>query len=70
MDAGMGLGIVQLVIIFVVMIALYLFPIWKIFGKTGMSPYLSLLIFVPGIGFLICILILAFADWPDVDGQY
>lgn len=68
MEASFALGPVPTIIIFVVMIALLLFPLWKIFGKTGMSPYLSLLILIPGLGGLICILILAFADWPDVDG--
>ena len=49
-------------------IVLVLIPLWKIFGKTGRSPWLSLLVFIPGLGSLICALILAFGRWPAVDG--
>lgn len=48
----------------VTMLLVFVIPGWVIFKKTGMPPALSLLCFVPGIGILICILILAFADWP------
>lgn len=49
-------------------IAILLIPLWKIFGKTGRSPWLSLLIFIPAIGPVICVLILAFGRWPALDG--
>lgn len=70
MEADAGLSIVTVIIMLVVMVAIYLFPLWKIFGKTGMNPYLALVFLVPGIGPLICVLILAFADWPNVDEHY
>lgn len=38
-------------------------PLWKIFGKAGMHPALSLLVLIPGIGALIVLLILAFGEW-------
>jgi len=41
-------------------------PVWKIFGKAGLHPALSLLMFIPVIGTLIVLLILAFADWQPV----
>jgi hypothetical protein len=53
---------------FVVLVVIALVPLWKIFGKTGMSPWLSLLVFIPGLGGLICVLILAFGRWPALDG--
>jgi hypothetical protein len=53
---------------FVVFVVVALIPLWKIFGKTGMSPWLSLLVLIPGLGGLICVLILAFARWPALGG--
>lgn len=38
-------------------------PVWKIFSKAGLHPALSLLLFIPAIGPIIVLLILAFADW-------
>lgn len=40
------------------------YPLWRIFGRVGLSPYFSLLIFVPLIGGLAVLAVLAFADWP------
>lgn len=52
---------------FVVFIVIALIPLWKIFGKTGMSPWFSLFVLIPGLGGLICVLILAFARWPVLE---
>lgn len=38
-------------------------PTWKIFAKTGHSPALSLLLFIPFFGLFIVLCILAFSDW-------
>ena len=56
------------IVIFVVVVFVLIVPLWKIFEKTGRSPWLSLLIFVPAVGAFIAILILAFGRWPAVDG--
>ena len=40
---------------------------WRIFAKAGFSGALSLLNLIPGIGQLICVLILAFGRWPIED---
>ena len=53
---------------FIVFVAVALFPLWKVFAKTGMSPWLSLLVLIPGLGGMICVIILAFARWPALDG--
>lgn len=53
---------------FVVFVVVAIIPLWKIFGKTGMSPWLALLVLIPGLGGLACILILAFARWPVLAG--
>lgn len=42
-------------------------PVWRIHGKAGLNPALSLFLFVPYIGFLIVTLVLAFARWPATE---
>lgn len=54
---------------YVIMIALLLFPLWKIFGKAGLSPALALITLVPVLGGVICIILLAFARWPATEGR-
>lgn len=49
--------------IFLAYFAFMIFLYWRIFSKTGMSPWLSLLLLVP-FGSLIMQCILAFGDWP------
>jgi H+/Cl- antiporter ClcA len=39
-------------------------PLWRIFGRAGLSPLLSLLALVPVLGLLIVSAILAYTDWP------
>ena len=53
---------------FLLIVVIALLPLWKIFGKTGRSPWLSLLVLIPAVGPIICIVILAFGRWPAVDG--
>lgn len=48
---------------------LMIIPIWKIYSRVGKQPLLSLLVFIPYIGFLIVGLILAFSYWPKIDGN-
>lgn len=48
-----------------VMAALVLIPLWRICGKAGFTPWLSLLIFVP-LGAPILLYVLAFARWRVV----
>ena len=50
--------------LFVALILIY--PAWRIFKKSGLHPAWSLFIFFPILGLLICLLILAFANWPNV----
>ena len=44
-------------------------PGWKIFKQAGMSQAWSLFVFLPGLGFLVIYLILAFARWPALEAQ-
>ena len=41
-----------------------LWPLWRIFRRAGFHPAWSLLIFLPGLGWLIIYLVLAFRTWP------
>ena len=63
-----SLGAAELLVILIVILifaAAVLIPYWKIFGKAGFSPWLSLLMFLPlvNIGLLY---FLAFSDWPSL----
>jgi len=44
-------------------VALVVWPYSRIFRKAGFSPWLGLLMLVPGVN-LFMIFFLAFADWP------
>jgi uncharacterized membrane protein YhaH (DUF805 family) len=54
-------------IIFVAIIIFTLWVYWRIFAKAGFNGAMSLLNLVPGIGQLICMIILAFSRWPIED---
>jgi len=55
------------VIIFCAIVVFSIWVYWRIFAKAGYSGALSLLNLVPGVGPLICVLILAFGRWPIED---
>jgi hypothetical protein len=44
------------------------YPLWRIFSRTGLTPALSLLIFVPFAGVFIVLAVLAFDRWPATEG--
>jgi hypothetical protein len=49
-------------IMFLLVIPIAIIPYWKIFGKAGFAPALSLLIIVP-LANLIVLYYVAFAEW-------
>ena len=55
--AGAIFGLIAIVVVII--------PFWFICRKAGMSPWLSLLWFVPFGGLILCY-VLAFADWNVV----
>ncbi len=59
---ALGYGIFLLVVV-----AFTLWVYWRIFEKAGYAGALSLLNLVPGVGPLICVIILAFGRWPIED---
>jgi hypothetical protein len=56
---GGGILIIWLVVL-VVIVGIY----YLIINKTGYSPWLSLLMLIPGLGGLIILIMLAFTEWP------
>lgn len=59
-------GLIYAVVI-IAIIAFSIWVYWRIFAKAGYNGALSLLNFIPGIGPLICMIILAFGRWPIED---
>ncbi|HEY1882831.1 MAG TPA: hypothetical protein VGG51_07310 [Candidatus Cybelea sp.] len=54
----------------VVLIAIVAFTIWvywRIFAKAGYNGAMSLLNLIPGVGPLICMIVLGFGRWPIED---
>lgn len=54
-------------IVLCAVIAFMVWLYWRIFTKAGYNGALSLLNLVPGVGQLICLIILAFGRWPIED---
>ena len=48
----------------ILMWLLLIIPFWKIFGKAGFNPALSLLIVIP-IANIVAVYYLAFSRWPS-----
>ena len=42
-------------------------PMWRIFDRAGLNPYLSLILFVPFFGLVIVLLMLPFTRWPNTE---
>jgi uncharacterized membrane protein YhaH (DUF805 family) len=64
--AGMGLFIGLIILVFYVF---FIFLYWRIFIKAGLAGPLALLVLIPGIGSLVVLCILAFAQWNVVPVQ-
>lgn len=48
----------------IIMLLIVIFPFWKIFSKAGYPGWLSLLMLVPFLNFVI-LFFLAFSEWPS-----
>ena len=53
----------------VVLAILVIVPLWRICGRAGFSPALSLLAIIPWLGFLIVAAVLGFAEWPSLKSR-
>jgi hypothetical protein len=66
--AGILSGIILTAIIVSIALAVFfVWLFWRIFSRTGMNGALGLLCLVPYVGWLICLLVLAFSRWPIED---
>ncbi len=61
MSAAMGTVLI-LVLAFTVF---FVWLFWRVFTKAGFPGAMGLLCLIPSIGPLVCLLILAFATWPN-----
>ena len=48
---------------------LVIVPLWRICGRAGFTPALSLLVVIPWLGFLIIAAVLGFAEWPSLKNR-
>jgi hypothetical protein len=64
-----NIGMPEILLICIVfvfaLIVIALVPYWKIFGKAGFSPWLSLLMVIPLVNFVM-LYVLAFSEWPSL----
>jgi len=65
---GFGVAEVSIwhIVILLALVILTILPFWKIFSEAGFSPWLSLLMLVPIINFLVLYYV-AFAKWGYSD---
>jgi hypothetical protein len=61
MTAAMG----TFLIVFIAMTVFFVWMFWRVFAKAGYSGAMGLLCLIPSVGPLICLIILAFAQWPN-----
>jgi hypothetical protein len=44
-------------------IILFQYPAWRIYSRAGLNPWISFTVLIPGLGLIICSLILALSKW-------
>lgn len=59
-----NIGSAELLIL-VITSSILAFPFWKIFGKAGFRPALSLLMLIPLVNVMM-LFFLAFSEWPSL----
>ncbi|PQJ28577.1 hypothetical protein BSZ32_08680 [Rubritalea profundi] len=61
-----GGEIILMLMVSTIFAGVFMLPFWMILKKAGLSPALSLLLFVPG-GLLVLLFILALSRWPALE---
>jgi hypothetical protein len=51
-------------LIIILVYSVLIIPVWKICGRAGFHPALSLIAIIPLLGLLLIAAILAFSEWP------
>jgi uncharacterized membrane protein len=57
---------------YLILLAITIFPLWRILQKTGQTPAMALLVLVPSIGTMIVALYFGLGRWPrmgDLPGE-
>lgn len=67
-EKGMDLVFLNMVTSNLLVSALLVYPLWRIHSRAGLHPALALLVFLPGIGLLAVLMVLALARWPAIEG--
>lgn len=65
------IGPLELMLVFfsaVLLIAVFVWPLWKICSKAGLPPALSLLAVFP-FGIVLVLLVLAVSEWPTLSHE-
>ena len=52
--------------LWIVILAIFIVPCWLIFKRAGWSPWLALILIVPGAA-IVLLWIFALARWPSLD---
>lgn len=52
-------------LVLIAVVAIFIVPCWLIFRRAGWSPWLSLILFVPGAA-IILLWVFALAPWPNL----
>ena len=53
-------------VVLAAVVAIFIVPCWLIFKRAGWSPWLSLVLFVPGAA-IVLLWVFALARWPSLD---
>ena len=53
------------IIFYLVLVALFIVPLWKVCSRAGFNGALSLLALIPWLGLIIVGGVLSFAAWPQ-----
>jgi hypothetical protein len=49
---------------YLIYLALTAYPTWRIIKRTGLNANWTALVLIPGFGFFIILIMLAFSKWP------
>jgi len=64
MDSGGGQLITWIIVTVITVV-----PFWRVMTRVGIAPALSLLLLIPGVGFLAVLFVIAYSDWPGMRGE-
>ncbi len=56
-------GIIVRLAFYLILVVAIMIPSWRILRRTGLSPWWSLLAFVP-VGFVVVLWLIAYRRWP------